>query len=217
MMQHLFPTYTFTIYQIVSCWFRARCCRIFVFALFSAATLLTIIAPVSRVSADSRVTVFIPIAVNRSNECALTANERQIEQQMVTAPDQRRATLMCNAILTQVARERARDMATRNYFGHTNPDGYGPNYLVREAGYPLPDYYSSAPDGNNIESIAAGHPSGMEAWSSWMKSPPHKEHLLGETEFYAEQIDYGIGHVYVGHGNTYKHYWVVLTAKSSVD
>lgn len=182
-------------------------------ALFFAAILVTFSIPAPSAHADARVTVFIPIAVNRSNDCALTADERQVEQQMTTAPEQHRPTLVCNAILTQVARERAMDMATRNYFGHTNPEGYGPNYLVRAAGYPLPDYYSSAPDSNNIESIAAGHATGIAAWSAWMDSPPHKEHLLAESDFYVEQIDYGIGHAYLENGSAYTHYWVVITAK----
>lgn len=163
--------------------------------------------------ADSRVSLFIPIAANVSSGCSLSGDELLIEEQMVGTPEQNRITFTCNATLTQVARERALDMATRDYVSHVNPDGYGPNYLVRQAGYPLPDYYSSDPASNNIESIAAGYNNAVTVWSSWMDSDSHRTHLLGETEFYAEQIDYGIGHVYVESGSTYQHYWVVLTAK----
>ena len=47
--------------------------------------------------------------------------------------------------------ERALDMGTRRYFSHVNPDGYGPNYLVQQAGYALPSFYGQEPDANNIE------------------------------------------------------------------
>ncbi len=100
-------------------------------------------------------------------------------------------------------------MAKRHYFGHTNPDGHGANYLVRQAGYTLPSFYPS--DGNNIESIAAGQTSPSAAWSSWMGSSGHKQHLLGELDFYAAQTSYGVGYYY-DPGSQYVHYWVVITA-----
>lgn len=36
--------------------------------------------------------------------------------------------LRWNDTLARVAEAKARDMAERNYFGHTSPDGYGMNY-----------------------------------------------------------------------------------------
>lgn len=131
---------------------------------------------------------------------------------MRTHPDQERPVLNCDPTLAQVARQRAADMATRNYFSHTNPDGFGPNYLVQQAGYRLPSFYDQSLDGNNIESIQAGCPNASDAWSFLMNSTSHRRHLLGLIPFYAEQIDYGIGYAYHPE-STYKHYWVIITAR----
>ena len=103
-------------------------------------------------------------------------------------------------------------MARRRYFGHTNPDGFGPNYLVRQAGYVLPSYYGAEPDANNIESIAGGYPTAEATWQGWMSSSGHRDHLLGLTSFWAEQIEYGVGYAY-DPTSPYRHYWVVITAK----
>jgi uncharacterized protein YkwD len=177
-------------------------------------------APTKDAQAQAGVTLYIPIAVHQATTiqqavppCTLSELEQQVERHLLSAPEQLRPSLVCNSVLTEVARARALDMAQRNYFDHVNPDGYGPNYLVRQAGYPLPEGYSSAPDANNIESIAAGHQTGDAAWAAWMDSPSHRQHLLAEIPFYTEQIEYGIGHVYLSDGNTYQNYWVVLTAR----
>jgi uncharacterized protein YkwD len=102
-------------------------------------------------------------------------------------------------------------MGTRNYFSHTNLDGYGPNYLVQEAGYILPSYYDQLLDANNIESICAGSSTASHAWDLLMGSDDHRTHLLGLDPFYALQTDYGIGYAYIP-GSTYGHYWVIITA-----
>ena len=147
-----------------------------------------------------------------SNAQGPNAHEEQIARLMQQSPEQRRPSLTYPPILGRVARERAADMATRRYFGHTDPDGLGPNTLVRRAGYVLPAFYSNAPDGNNIEAIAAGAATAEAAWELWMSSPPHRTHILGLQPFYAEQIEYGIGYAH-DPASPYRHYWVILTAK----
>ena len=140
------------------------------------------------------------------------ANEDRLVELMRTHPQQQRATMRYNPVLARVARERASDMAARGYFGHTNPDGWGPNALVRQAGYLLPSYYGVAPDTNNIESIGAGPATADEVWQLFLNSAAHRAHLLGLTSFYAEQVEYGIGYV-AAPGTTYGHYWVIITAR----
>jgi uncharacterized protein YkwD len=153
---------------------------------------------------------YLPVVI-RSPTCQLNEYETRIAELMQTHPEQQRASLTCDPILAQVARERAVDMATRNYFDHTNPDGFGPNYLVRQAGYPLPSWYDTAPNANNVESIAAGYSTPDAAWQGWMGSTPHRTHLLGLDPFWAAQIEYGIGYAY-NPASDYDHYWVVITA-----
>jgi uncharacterized protein YkwD len=166
------------------------------------------------ISAPLSTTLFLPIVVGEEppSGCAPNLQEAQIAQFMIEHPEQQRPSLTCHPILAQVARERAQDMADRHYFSHVNPDGYGPNYLVEQAGYDLPSYYDSTPDANNIESIAGGYATAEAAWQGWMNSPGHRTHLLGLDPFWAEQIDYGIGYVYEADSD-YGHYWVVITAK----
>lgn len=155
--------------------------------------------------------LYLPL-VSKAPTCLLNLQEQQIAEYMRTHPEQQRPSFICDPILAQVARARAQDMADRAYFGHTNPDGFGPNYLVRQAGYPLPGWYGNAPDANNIESIAAGYSTAEAAWNGWMGSTGHRTHLLGLDPFWAEQIEYGIGYVEKP-GSPYTYYWVAITAK----
>jgi uncharacterized protein YkwD len=168
--------------------------------------------------------LYIPVAMNDANNatatntlaappCQLSAEEQQFFDLMKANPEQKRPTLVCNAILAQVARARAQDMADRNYFSHVNPDGYGPNYLVTAAGYTLPAFYSQSSNGNNIESIAAGYANDQAAWDALLSSEHHRTHVLGLDSFYAEQTDIGIGYVSVDNSE-YVRYWVIITAKS---
>ena len=139
--------------------------------------------------------------------------ENQVADFMKSHRDQRRSSLTYNSILAGIARQRAYDMGKRNYYGHVDPDGIAANYLVTEAGYELPDFYGKQKSSNNIESIAAGSQTAEDAWKLWMNSPGHRTHILGLSDFYSEQVDYGIGHAFVA-DSYYKHYWVILTARA---
>jgi uncharacterized protein YkwD len=154
--------------------------------------------------------VFLPLVI-KSN-CLSNNQEQQIADLLTQDPNQQRISLTCHPILAAVAHQRAEDMATRGYFSHTTPEGFGPNYLVSQAGYVLPSFYSTALDANNIESIAAGNSTASATWQQWMSSTPHRTHLLGLEEFYADQIEYGIGFAYNANA-PYRYYWVVITAK----
>jgi len=126
-------------------------------------------------------------------------------------PHQRRPQLIRDETLTRVAMERAQDMARRGYFNHVNPDGIGPNYLLKQAGYPLPEWWSSSRSLNTVESICAGYPTPELAWQSWMHSSPHRTHLLGLHSFYAAETRYGVGFAY-NPNSRLKYYYVVITA-----
>jgi hypothetical protein len=144
-------------------------------------------------------------------ECALNAEETTLAGLVVGDPGQQRDNPVCDPVLAQVARARARDMALRGYLSHTNPDGDGPNLLVREAGYRLPDWYGDKQNSNNIESIGGGHTSANAAFQGWLNSPAHRTHVLGTQSFYADQEAYGVGYYYNA-DSPLKHYWVFLSA-----
>jgi uncharacterized protein YkwD len=98
-------------------------------------------------------------------------------------------------------------MAARQYLSHTTPEGFGANYLVRQAGYVLPTWYGTGNADSNIESIAPGRATAEEAFTALVEDPPHRRHILGEAPAFAAQTDYGIG--YSLNGNI----WVILTAQ----
>lgn len=144
--------------------------------------------------------------------CELTPEERNMAEQLIKDPNQRREQLRCSPLLAEVARQKAIDLGVRDYFDHVNPDGLGPNWMLILAGYPLPEYYFQDPDANNVESLAAGFLDARSAWEALLASETHRLHVLGEDPFFAEQIEYGIGYAEVP-GSTYQYYWVILTAK----
>ena len=140
-----------------------------------------------------------------------TSQEREVADLIRDNPGQQRTSFVEHPILTSVAKSRARDMANRGYFAHTNLNGVGPNALVSAAGFLLPPMYDQSLTGNNIESIAAGYASPEAVVDAWIASPGHRTHVLAENSFFREQIYFGVGHVY-SPGSPYLHYWVFLSA-----
>lgn len=145
--------------------------------------------------------------------CNMSETELGLAAILASHPQQARERMVCDPILARVARERAADMAARGYFDHVNPDGFGPNYLVRQAGYALPDMYGDDPRINMVESIAGGFGlnGGGDAWAVWENSDAHRTHLLGLNWFTAGQERFGIGHVQV-EGSPFTNYWVFISA-----
>lgn len=140
----------------------------------------------------------------------LNAQEQAIANMMVNSSSQHRPFMVLDDTLVAVARARALDLGRRNYFDHVNPDGHGPNYMVRAAGYPLPAWWGTDPEANYIESIAGGRSTASATWTDWMNSPSHRDHILANTSFDAGNTSYGVGYVAVP-GSKYTHYWVVIT------
>ena len=71
--------------------------------------------------------------------------------------------------IAAVAKERSRDMVSRNFFDHTNPDGKNPFDLLKESNLP----FSAA-----AENIALGPRTGKKVYDSWLKSPEHRRNML---------------------------------------
>lgn len=77
--------------------------------------------------------------------------------------------LTANATLTKAAQGHSDDMAARDFFDHTNPDGAGPGDRVTAAGYPWSTYG---------ENIAMGQSTPEQVMESWMNSPGHRANIL---------------------------------------
>lgn len=197
--------------------------------LISVVLALFLVTPLAIAAAQADGPVYLPMLARDPDPtptpteppvptgCQPAPEEQAIADHMLTHPEQARTSLTCHPILERVARERALDMATRGYESHVNPDGFGPNYLVRLAGYPLSPSYSSVPSANSIEVMYFGYgvsatPNPENPWNWWMSSPIHRPILLGLDPFFQAQNEYGVGHVYVP-GSHYGHYWIVLTAR----
>jgi len=142
------------------------------------------------------------------------AAEEYIAQRAMNHPDQGRTSMVYDPYLHLVARAKALDLGRRGYFAHVDPDGYGPNEVIRMTGYQLPSHYSSGLSGNNVESLSAGRAAAEDAFVSWMNSPGHRRHVLGEIDFYRGQTHYGVGYAEVA-GSPYRHYYVFITAPPS--
>ena len=132
---------------------------------------------------------------------------------------QARPMLKVNESLMKAAQAKAEDMANRNYFAHVDPEGYGMNYRIHEAGYDIPAEWYSNKANNYVESIGCG--TNMSTGKSIINllvldadvpSLGHRIHLLGIDEFNSTCVDIGVGHAY-NPNSLYKHYWSILIAK----
>ncbi len=80
--------------------------------------------------------------------------------------------LTMNGALRCAARVHSKDMAERNFFDHTNPDGEDPFTRMERAGYS----YSTAG-----ENIAAGQTSPTQVMQGWMDSPGHCSNIMNPS------------------------------------
>lgn len=144
-------------------------------------------------------------------ECGMSAIESKIAMWLLDHPKQQRGALTCDPELQAFARSRAEDMAERDYFGHVTPERVGPNELLRETGYEMPEYYVGGIT-NSVESILAGESSAKKVWNLFLDSPVHRRHLLGEDPMYEKQQQYGVAY-YHKPASKYAHYWVIVIAE----
>jgi uncharacterized protein YkwD len=128
-----------------------------------------------------------------------------------------RPALRWNPILARVAERKAIDMARRNYFSHTTPEGLGINRMIHAAGYRLPSYMLKKKSANFFESIAAGSTTGQEIIKllivdEGVASLGHRKHLLGMTAHNAVCRDVGIG-IASNPRSEYKTYASIIIAR----
>lgn len=94
--------------------------------------------------------------------------------QIVTLANKERARSGCgaltpNPLLERAAQGHSDDMARRNFFDHTNPDGQGPGDRITATGYSWFTYG---------ENIAMGQPTPESVMQAWMNSPGHRANIL---------------------------------------
>ncbi|GHI02043.1 RNA polymerase [Streptomyces cellostaticus] len=94
--------------------------------------------------------------------------------QVVALVNKERAAAGCgplteDAQLEKAAQGHSDDMAARNFFDHTNPDGADPGRRITAAGYQWSTYG---------ENIARGQQTPQAVMDSWMNSPGHRANIL---------------------------------------
>ncbi|WP_229369259.1 CAP domain-containing protein [Umezawaea beigongshangensis] len=95
------------------------------------------------------------------------------EDLVVAIVNAKRAEAGCAALkiddrVTTAAQKHSSDMAARNYFSHTTPEGVDFGTRMKAAGYPSP----------GGENIAAGQRTPEQVMESWMNSPGHRRNIL---------------------------------------
>jgi hypothetical protein len=120
-----------------------------------------------------------------------------------------RPPLAVNAHLLDSTQFHVDEMVAHNYFAHTSAvTGDQPNKMARDAGYPLPGWWSS--DANYIESLGHGRVA-ANALHGLLRDEPHRIHILGTPTFWAENREIGVGHALS------KNYWAIHTAHESAN
>ena len=98
-----------------------------------------------------------------------------------------------NEQLRNAAEGHSRDMADKNYFSHTSPDGKSFVDRINAAGYT--GYRAVG------ENIAAGYGTAASVMQGWMSSPGHCNNIMNPV--FREM---GVGYAY-NSGSQYKQYW----------
>ena len=105
--------------------------------------------------------------------------------------------LAINASLAASAQARSDDMAANDYFSHQSPlTGGWPNSVARVNGYDLPGWWPD--EANNIESLHMGSPDPERVLQSFIESPTHRNHVMGQGWFAFHQ-EIGVGLVPADH------------------
>jgi uncharacterized protein YkwD len=148
-------------------------------------------------------------AIEVVTACGVNEEARSLAHLILKDNAQQRQQLTCNRLLSQLAQQKADEMARTGMVQHNL--GGSPNSRLRQGGYPLPAYYGFGLD-NQVEAIAGGYENAEVVWEAFKKSKSHRQHLLGELEFYLEQDELGVGFVYQW-ASPHVEYWVVYLAK----
>ena len=135
------------------------------------------------------------------------AEYASLEQQVLEETNKRRALgadcrtggkfppappLTMHPLLQASARKHSKDMATNNFFSHTNLSGQSSFDRMKAEGY----------KGTTMgENIAAGNATAVKTLDQWMASDGHCANIMS-----AKYTQLGVGYFY-GATSKYKHYW----------
>ncbi len=115
-----------------------------------------------------------PTAPSSPTATKQDSGHTSVEEQVIALVNAERAKEGCgpvtgNSLLARAAQGHSDDMAARDFFDHTNPDGAGPGERVTATGYGWSTYG---------ENIAMGQQTAEQVMESWMNSPGHRANIL---------------------------------------
>ncbi|WP_030213697.1 sigma-70 family RNA polymerase sigma factor [Streptomyces bikiniensis] len=115
-----------------------------------------------------------PTAPSSPTATKQDSGHTSVEEQVIALVNAERAKEGCgavtgNSLLARAAQGHSDDMAARDFFDHTNPDGAGPGERVTATGYGWSTYG---------ENIAMGQRTAEQVMEAWMNSPGHRANIL---------------------------------------
>jgi uncharacterized protein YkwD len=157
------------------------------------------IAPTTRVpdTATAAPRPSTPVAAPTTASKPAPPPRSGVSQQVVALVNVERSRAGCgpvsaDAALARAAQRHSDDMAARDYFSHTSPDGTTFADRIRAAGYT---------GGAVAENIAVGQTTAKAVMRSWMSSSGHRANILN-----CAYRDIGVGYAT---GGTYGTYWTL--------
>jgi uncharacterized protein YkwD len=113
-------------------------------------------------------------AISDGAPVAMAESHSMMEDEVVDIANRKRAEAGCEPLfvderLDNAAEAHSRDMARRDYFDHTTPEGVTFRDRIQTAGFANP---------GTGENIARGLPDAKQVMASWMASEEHRSNIL---------------------------------------
>lgn len=100
------------------------------------------------------------------------SRQQLLEETNAYRNSQKIGSLALNGKLNKAAQAKAQDMADRNYWSHTTPDGHAPWVFIEAYRYP----YQKAG-----ENLAYGFTTSQQVVAGWMNSETHRDNMLDKN------------------------------------
>ncbi len=149
------------------------------------------------------------LTTTKTNPCGNNKQAQLLVELIRSDLAQQRTNIRCNPLLAKIALEKTTRMAEQGMVQHNL--GGSPNSRLRQGGYQLPEYYGSA-FSNQVEAIAGGYENARQVWRAFKASATHRQHLLGELEFYVEQDEIGVAFI-KDVTTPHVEYWTIYLSK----
>lgn len=144
-------------------------------------------------------------AFAQTSSCGVNKQAVELANLIINSENQKRKVLTCNSKLAQAAFEKAKAMSQADKITH-NIENKTPNEHLKSFGVELPQHYEIL--GNQVEAVSGGIKTAKDSFNFFMSSEDHKEHLLGENDFYFQQRHIGVG-FFQDLKKAHEYYWVV--------